>query len=329
MKIAIIRLSALGDIVHSLTVLPFIKKHLPSSHITWVTDSAFKELARHNPHIDQVLDIDLKSLKKDFSIKKLRAIKERLKKEYDVVFDMQGLIKSALIGTYLSKKRVGREIGCVKESLAALFYTDRVVVPCEKNVVDRNMQLISKYLGFDYSHTDILNKEPLLFFDKSKNYSHIDALLDRTNILYVPSSSVKNKNYPPKKYVEVIKSLPANSLLLWGNEEEKRVAETIAKECNAKILPKLSLNDLKYLISKTDLVIGGDTGPVHMAWGLNKKSVVLFGYTTPNLMFQTPKNRAISAKEVDLCNWDKKDGSIKEIEPGKIVEAAKKLLESE
>ena len=116
-------------------------------------------------------------------------------------------------------------------------------------------------------------------------------------------------------------------LISWGNEKEKEIAHQIAQESGATVLPKLSLDELIYLISKTDLLIGGDTGPSHLAWALNRPSLILFGYTTPNLMVQTPINKAIAAKEVDPCRWDKRDECIKEILPDDIIAQAKKLLE--
>ncbi len=325
MKIALVRLSALGDIVHSMIVLQFIKRHFPDCQIDWFCEEGFAPLLEANPHIERIVPVRLKKLKRSPSIAEFKELLSSLKSEYDIAIDLQGLVKSSLLARFLAKKRIGPQIGCAKEWPAALFYTDPVVVPCEANIIDRNLIPVSKALGFTYTKEEILHKEPYLF--ASRSYPDLDRYLDSPAILLVPSSSQPNKNYPAQKYIEVAKNLDANILVLWGNEEEKKTAQEIANDSPAKILPKLSLDELKYLISRIDLVIGGDTGPTHMAWAMNRASIVLFGYTTPNLMFQTPKNIAIWTKEVDLCRWDKKDDAITRIEPDAIIAQANYLLE--
>lgn len=327
MKIAIVRLSALGDIVHSMIILQFIKKHFPDSKITWITQKNFEELLFFNPDIEKVVGIDIKRLKKE---KKFFETVKFLKSldSFDYILDIQGLLKSALISFFLGKNRYGLEVGCIRESLATLFYKEKIVVPCEKNVIYRNLDFVSKVFSFSYSDKGILEKKPYLFYDNSKDYSFLKNFFKDRNILIVPGSSRENKNYPAEKYIEVIKDLKENVLLLWGNEEEYKKANYISEKTDAKVLPKLSLNDLKYLISKVDLVIGSDTGPVHMAWAMNQKSVVLFGYTPTTLMYQTDKNLAIkSPSTAGACRFDKKDDSIKQIDPKKIVDFAKDLLE--
>lgn len=330
MNIAIVRLSALGDIVHSMIILQFIKKHFPTAKITWITQKNFEDILRFNPDINNIIGIDIKKIKKERSLKELKETIDYLKNldSFDYALDIQGLIKSAFISYFLGKNRYGLEIGCARESLSSLFYNHKIIVPCEKNVIYRNLDFVSKVFGFPYSDKDILEKKPYLFFDKEKNYSFLDSFFEDKNILIVPGSSRENKNYPADKYIEVIKNLKDNVLLLWGNEEEKNKAEYISKKTHAKVLPKLSLNDLKFLISKIDLVIGGDTGPVHMAWAMNRPSIVLFGYTPTTLMYKTPINRAIKSSSIaKKCRFDKSDDSIKEIKPEKIVHYTKDLLE--
>jgi len=97
MKIAIVKLSALGDIVHSMIVLQFIKKQYPKSEVDWFVEKRFKGILENNPHINQIQQINLKSAKESKSFflfwKELRKIRKLGK--YDLVIDMQGLIKSA------------------------------------------------------------------------------------------------------------------------------------------------------------------------------------------------------------------------------------------
>ena len=324
MKIALVRLSALGDIVHSSIVLQFIKKHYPSSQIHWICEEHFAPLLQASPHLDHIHPVPLKRLKKEPSLAGLRQLIGSLPR-VDLAIDLQGLIKSAILTKFLAKWRVGPQIGCAREWPAAWFYTDPVVVPCEANVADRSLIPVSKALGFSYSHEEILAKEPC--FVPQKEYPHIDSLLGQPTILLVPSSSQPNKNYPPQQFAQVAKALEGQVLVSWGNEKEKAIAHQIAQQSGATVLPKLTLDELIYLISKIDLLIGVDTGPSHLAWALNRPSLLLFGYTSPNLMVQTPINKALWTKEVDPCRWDKRDECIKEILPDDIIAQAKQLLE--
>ncbi len=318
------RLSALGDIVHSSIVLQFLKKHHPSAELHWICEEGFAPLLYTCPHIDHIHPVPLKRLKKEPSLDSFKSILRSLPK-VDLAIDLQGLIKSAILTKFLAKQRVGPQIGCAREWPAALFYTDPVVVPCEANVADRSLIPVSKALGFSYSREEILAKEPC--FVPQKSYPHIDSLLSRPTILLIPSSSQPNKNYPPKQFAQVAKALEGKVLISWGNEKEKEIAHQIAQQSGATVLPKLGLDELIYLISKIDLLIGSDTGPSHLAWALNRPSLILFGYTTPNLMVQTPINKALWAKEVDPCRWDKRDQCIQEILPDDIIAQAKQLLE--
>ena len=125
MKIAIVKLSALGDIVHSMIVLQFIKKNYPESEIDWIVEKRFFEVLENNPHINQIKQINLKSAKESKSFflfcKELRNIRKFGK--YDLVIDMQGLVKSALVARMIpSGITLGFERTSLRESLAAIFY---------------------------------------------------------------------------------------------------------------------------------------------------------------------------------------------------------------
>ena len=99
MKIAIVKLSSLGDIVHAMVVLQFIKKHYPESVIDWVVEKKYKGILENNPHINQIHQVNLQKAKQTKSLylfwKELRKICKFGK--YDLVIDMQGLVKSALV----------------------------------------------------------------------------------------------------------------------------------------------------------------------------------------------------------------------------------------
>ena len=151
---------------------------------------------------------------------------------------------------------------------------------------------------------------------------------EKKNILFVIGASWDSKKYSKEKFVELIKMLDFNCLLVWGNENEYNDAVYIEKRTDALILPKMSLNTLKAIISKSDLVLGNDTGPTHMAWALNIPSLTLFG-NTPGYRntYQTKINKIIESNSlVDANHLDKKDYSISTIETNDILFIVKELL---
>ena len=145
----------------------------------------------------------------------------------------------------------------------------------------------------------------------------------------IPGASFSSKRYPAKKYAEITTLIDANFFVIWGNELEKALAYEIKKiSPTISISPKLSINELKSLISDSDLVIGSDTGPTHMAFALNCPSITLFG-STPGYRnaFQTKINKIIESDSiVNPFKINKNDYSIANISVKEIVKIAKLLL---
>ncbi len=331
MHIAIVKLSALGDIVHSMIVLQFIKKNIPNIKIDWITEEAFSQLLSNNPHIDNIKTLNLKSIKKQkkLIINEFKKIKFYQKEKYDLVIDLQGLIKSALVCKALGKSCVGFDRNSTREALASYFYNKTFNIPYEENVIIRNLELVAKSLKFKYDKNEILYKEPFLFFKESDLNSVKRYINDKKrNILFMVGSSWESKVYPKERFVEIANSLDENILICWGNEKEKKAALFISENSKANVLPKLTINQLKALISLSDLVIGADSGPTHMAWALNRPSITIFG-PTPSFRntFQTPINITVDCgKIIDPKKLDKKDECIKNIDSSIIVREAEKLL---
>ncbi len=324
MKIAIIRLSALGDIVHSMIVLQFLKQHYPNATVDWIVEERFCELLEHNHDINAILPINLKGIKskKSSLLQEIQKILAYKKNSYDIIIDAQGLLKSAIVAKLLKNgsQVIGFDAKSTRESLAAFFYDTKVASKYEKNVILRNLDLL-KPLNITVSHEEILNKKP--FWDIRCIPSPIH---EREYLLVVVGASKENKIYPKEHFVEVIKALAMPTYLLWGDEKERQTCEFIASQTDAKLTPKLSLNELKKVIANAALIIGGDTGPTHMAWGLNTPSITIYGNTPYwRNSFETPKNITIaSSSKVNALKLDHSDFSIKNITPKEIITSIQK-----
>jgi heptosyltransferase I len=330
MKIAIVKLSALGDIVHAMVVLQFIKKFNKEISIDWIVEEEYKDLLEFHKDIRKVHLVNLKRAKERKSFFLLLSELKKVRKFgfYDLVIDMQGLIKSALISKIIRAPiTIGFDKLSVRETTASLFYNKTFNYDYEKNVIERNIALISFALGFSVTKKQIQNKIPFLHL--SNKQLEIKLSNSKKNILLIPGSSQISKCYPSYKLAEVASSLDANFFVIWGNDIEKIMASHIKKlSHNVTICNKLQLHSLVLLISMVDLVIGPDTGPTHISWAMNIPSITLFG-PTPGYRntYETIINRIIeSDSKVDPNNLDKTDYSIDQIKVQKIVEVAKELL---
>jgi len=330
MKIAIVKLSALGDIVQSMIVLQFIKKQYPKSEVDWFVEKRFKGILENNPHINIVQQINLKSVKESKSFllfwKELRKIHKLGK--YDLVIDMQGLIKSALVARMIpSDTTLGFDKDSLRESLAAIFYDQKYKIAYAENVIERNLNLAGYALKFSFKKEDVLSKEVFLYPSQQFTFNYISS--SKKNILLIPGASYPAKSYSIEKFVELTKQIDANFLTTWGNEKERIIANKIKQlSSTVKVLEELSLDGLISLISQVDLVIGPDTGPTHMAWALNIPSITLFG-PTPGYRntYITNINKAIeSESSVNPRKINRSDYSIKNIKVSDISILAEELL---
>ena len=331
MKIAIVKLSALGDIIHAMIVLQFIKKNYPESEIDWFVEKRFFGVLENNPHINQIHQVSLKSVNKSKSLfliwKELRKIRKLSK--YDLVIDMQGLLKSALIAQKIpSDITLGFDKDSLRESLAAIFYNQTYKIDYAENAIERNLNLVSYALKFSFDKEDIHSKEVFLYPTQQNTLNHISST--KKNILLISGASYSAKFYPIEKFVELTNQIDANFLTIWGNEKEKIIANEIKHlSSNVEVLEELSLDGLISLISQVDLVIGSDTGPTHMAWALNIPSITLFG-PTPGYRntYETEINKIIESESaVNPLKINKNDYSIKNISVSDIVKISEHLLE--
>ena len=331
MKIAIVKLSALGDVIHAMIVLQFIKKHFEKIEIDWIVEENYRELLNFHPDINKVHEVNIKNAKKKTSVFLLLNELKKIRQlgPYDLVIDMQGLIKSAIISRLLpSKLTLGFDKSSARESLASIFYNKTFKLDYNKNVIERNFELIKFALKLPFNKKEIHHKLAFLH----PNQQHLTPSLSniKKNIILIPGASFASKRYPVEKFAELTNLLDANYLIVWGSDEEKLLADKIKKLApHVNICEKLSIEDLISLIAKTNLVIGPDTGPTHMGWASNIPSITLFG-PTPGYRnaFITEKNKIIESKsEVNPYKINKNDHSINEISAKEVAKMAQKLLD--
>ena len=318
----------MGDIIHSMIALQFIKKQIPNCQIDWIVENSFKGVLLNNPHIDNILPVNLKSIKtnKLEIINQIKLLNSYGKNNYDVVIDAQGLIKSAFASKIIGNRVVGSYIAgfdkdSIRESVASWFYNKTVTIGYEKNVIDRSIKVICDSLDVKVTKDDILNKEPFLFFTNKSNF--------KNEILFVVGASKPNKIYPKENFLKLAQILDEEIVVIWGNEDEYKTAIWLDEKSDLiEIAPKGNLEDLKSIIANSKLVIGADTGPTHMAWALNIPSITIFG-NTPEYRntYITTINKVIKSDSfVNPLKLNKNDFSIKDISANDIANIAKELI---
>jgi heptosyltransferase I len=333
MRIAIVKLSALGDIIHAMAVLQFIKKYNQEILIDWVVEENYKQLLEYHPEVNKVHTVNLKKAKNKMSFSLFLNDYRKLRKlqVYDLVIDMQGLIKSAVLARIIpSKITFGFNIASAREKIASFFYTKTFKIGYEENVIKRNFELIKFVLELPYNFEDLQSKLPFMF--PSQAYEFFGLSDAKKNVLIIPGASNSTKLYPVNKIASLTKLLDANIIIIWGGMSERLLAEEI-KRLNPKVIitDQLSLDQLISLVSQVDLVLGSDTGPTHLAWACNIPSITLFG-STPGYRnaLTTEKNKIIESKSnVNPLKIDKKDYSIQEIKAEEVFKIANDLLTEE
>lgn len=331
MKIGIVRLSSLGDIIFCMTALQVIKRHVPGCSITWFADTKFADILDHNPHLDRIVKVDLKALKKEFSFEKLRGeyLKVAQSGPFDAVIDLHGMMKSALVARRAGGNTFGFSLDVVKDPIAVPFYRHRFSIPLECNTVLRYATLAARSLGFEFDERELMEKEPFLFHaPQDEEISRDFFRSDRKNVVFVVGANWESRRYPKERFVAIAEALKENVLICHSSPSEYDAAHYIAgKSAFATVLPKLNLNQLKAAIGKADLVIGGDTGPTHIAWANNVPCIVLFGPTPPHRIYPGPTCKILkSSSQVREARLDRNDFSIREISETTVTALAQELL---
>ncbi|MFP6039574.1 lipopolysaccharide heptosyltransferase I [Helicobacter pylori] len=332
MKIAIVRLSALGDIIVSAVFLAAIKECLPNAQIEWFVDERFGAILEHSPYIDKLHPIALKSTLKTFNpLNIFKLFKSLRAYEYDIIIDMQGLVKSALITQMLkAPKKVGFDYASAREGLSAFFYSQKVSIAYDEPILKRNFTLLSQALNLPKNEISegLSSRSKVFSYQDSPKINALNLNENKLKILFVLETSKINKTYPTERFKELALALENFQIcLLWHADEKKAITlyHALKHQRDVLLLPKLTLNEVKALLFKMDLIIGGDTGITHLAWALQKASITLYG-NTPMERFKLESPINVSLTGNSNANYHKKDFSIQNIDPKKIKECVLNIL---
>ena len=326
--------------------IQFIRKHIANAHISWFCDARFEQIARLLAGVDEVVALPLK----DKKFLKTFGILHQKQGQFDIIIDLQGLLKSALVSRSLGKNIFGFDRFSTKEGLASIFYTHKYSCNYDKNIILRNLELCAFALNFSFDEKEILAKEPCFLKnsripDKNSRISsdeiriHNDesripnknSRIPNRKILIAPFASESSKCYA--HFASVIKGAKefAQCFLVAGSEIERKKAAKLASS-GATLLAPLDLAQILEFMDTCDLIIGNDSGITHLAWAQNYATITLFGNRSgARNAFATPKNLIIQATpkhEIDAFHIDKSDFCINDIDPAQIIAKAKVICDA-
>lgn len=280
MRILIVKISAMGDVLHALPVLDYLKQAAPGCEIDWVVEEAFADLLSGNPLIAKLHTVRFKRWKKKpfhlATITEILTVRSGLlKRNYDLVIDIQGNIKSGMVA-WLSgcPRRVGFSRAVAQESLNALFINREVAVqPADRHITDQYLRVAGASFDLQFNglqlHTDICTP-PEDDAAAEKLVTHYRG--GGPIILIHTGTTWQTKFWHEDGWIDlgrmIFASFPGAVLLFsWGNDSEDSAAEriTTALGKQAVQLERFSIMRLAALVKKVDLVMGGDTGIVHLA----------------------------------------------------------------
>jgi heptosyltransferase-1 len=278
--ILFIKTSSLGDVVHQMPAMTDARRHYPDARFTWVVEDAFAPLARLHPAIDNVIAVSTRrwrsQLLRPSTWSELSEFKARVRAvKAERVIDTQGLIRSALIARQADGERHGYDASSIREPIASRFYDVTHKVARDQHAVTRNRLLTGLSLGYspdervDYG----LVKPPS---NKGAPYA---VLLHGT--------SKAAKEWREVDWIGVGKWLSGQGLdvlLPWGSEGERlRCARLAAAIPGSRILERQALDATAKVIASASLVVGVDTGLLHLAAAYNVPLIAVFLATDPGL----------------------------------------------
>ena len=286
-NILIVKLSAIGDVIHALPVAPVIKQQFPAAKITWVVEKPAYDLLTNNPYIDDIIIFDKPKFK---SLGGLlthgRELAQQLKdKQIDLALDLQGLFKSAAI-VYLSgaPTRLGY---CNMRELSHMV--SQPVIGPNKNghVVDRYLD-VARSLGCKVTQAISfpIHITPQEAATAETIAAQAGLRKDNRYVVLAPGTNWPTKCWPVKHFAELSNKLYHDNIIpvLIGGTGDKRLVEEISVLTSIPpidLTGKTSLKQLAHIIKQANCFVGGDTGPMHLASAVNTPVVALFGATDP------------------------------------------------
>ncbi len=277
MNVLVVKMSSMGDVIHTLPAITDAARAVPSIRFDWVVEQSFAEIPSLHPAVENVLPIELRRWRKRplHYRKELLRFREGLRlKSYDLVIDAQGLIKSAFVARQARGPISGFDRASAREGIASMVYGTTAAVNPSLHAIQRLRLLFARILGYP---------EPASEVDYGLE---LPRPAEDDGILLLHGTTWQTKHWPEKFWRQLATMIEADGyrpLLPSGNAAEKARAERIAEGVNAEMLDRCSISTLAARFAGCRGAVCVDTGLGHLAAALDIPVLALFGPTDPGL----------------------------------------------
>jgi lipopolysaccharide heptosyltransferase I len=307
-RILIIRLSGIGDVVHTLPLLGALRKRYPRAYIAWLVQKKAEQLLLGHPYLDELIVFE-----RDTWISGLLPLIKKLReKRFDLVVDSHGQFRSGLFA-YITgaKARLGFNAKDSREFNSLFINLKAPPFPGNWHAVERYLALAG-LLGAE------IEKKEFIIQIGNPEKEYIERFLTKEGIekeeLVIalnPGSSWKSKIWPGRKYAHLadilIKKFKAKVVLLWGPGEEKLIASiTNSMKEEPIIAPRTDLKQLTFLISRCTLFIGSDSAPLHIASAVSIPAIGLYGPTDAQRNGPYGSRNVVIKKDINMLSCPRK-----------------------
>ncbi len=272
----------MGDVVHALPTVSDMHRALPGLQVDWLVEAPFAAIPRLHAGVQRVLPLAWrkwrKSLFKPDTRAAMAALRAELRREpYDLVLDLQGLLKSVLWGLQARGPLVGYDTHSLREPLAALFYRRTAAVPRNLQAVERCRRLAALHLGYALPNT-----APNFGIAAPTGSWAAPASI----AALIPCASRPEKLWPEDRWMALGQRLLAAGLtpvVVWGSEAERQRAERIAAGCGGVVPPFLTVADTAAVLGQARQIVGLDTGFSHLAAAFGAPTIGIYCDHEPGL----------------------------------------------
>ena len=303
-NILVIKLSSLGDIIHALPVAAALKSKFPGVRLTFLVNRQYGDLVEGHPEVDEVLLFDRRIKNSPYGVigSLFRLIGSLRKRKFDLVIDLQGLLRSALISRFSGGKLV---LGLSTAREGSRFFYDFIVqVPDPGIHAVLRYLLVPRFLGWS-------GKPEFRMVTGEKEVSFIERFLKaekvRTYLKMIavqPTARWKTKAWSPENFsrlCNLIQRTGQVQLIFLGSvDDQEKIGQIVALMDVPPVIAtgKFNLKQLAAFLRKTDLLITNDSGPMHLAAALNIPVLAIFGATDPGRTGPFGPGHAVITREI-------------------------------
>lgn len=299
-RVLIVKTTSMGDVVHACAAVSDLAAACPGVEIDWLVEAPFAAIPSMHRAVRRVIPIAWRKWRKSWWRTETRAAMAAVGRDlkgagYDLVIDLQGLLKSAWWARRAGAPVAGYDRASLREPLAAAFYARRAAVPRNLQAVDRCRRLVAAHLGLPTpaGPPDFGLRAPAPQWQAPAH-----------SVVLIPCASRIEKRWPEDDWRALVQWLLARGLhpvVFWGNADEQALAERIAAGSPAVVPPFLSVRDAAGVLAGANFVVGLDTGLSHLGAALGRPTVGIYCDHEPGLAGLAGAGPVLSLGGKGLC----------------------------